>query len=80
VTLAELLAAGLLTAGQTLHFIAAGYSASATVERAGKLLMNGREHWAVPNARGNFVPLAEIRTKFVEARAHKAEGESRPSR
>ena len=93
VTLADLLEAGLLSTGQTLHFIAAGYSASATVQPSGKLLMdgtaydtpsgagqvirgratNGWEHWAVQNAQGNFVPLAEIRTKFVEARAHTAE-------
>ncbi len=89
--MADLLGAGLIAAGETLHFIAAGYSASATVEPSGKLLMNGKaygtpsgagqairgratngwEHWAVQNSQGNFVPLAEIRTKFVEARAHK---------
>ena len=93
VTLADLLGAHLLAAGQTLHFIAAGYSASATVEPSGKILMDGKsydtpsgagqairhratngwEHWAVQNAQGNFMPLAEIRTKFVEAKAHTAE-------
>ena len=99
VTLSDLLTAGLLSAGQTLHFVAAGYSASATVEPSGKLLMDGKfydtpsgagqairhratngwEHWAVQNAQGNFMPLAEIRTKFVEAKAHHGAASEHPA-
>ena len=89
VTVADLIAAGHISSGDSLVFTYPGHPASAVVQADGSIVVdttryetlsaaagalrggstNGWQYWAITEPSGNQVPMADLRARFLAAKA-----------